>query len=72
MGTDAGGFPWTMNQAGELRLMVNAGMTPMQAIKAATIVAADLLDQEDHLGTIEPASLPTSSPCRVTRCRTLR
>jgi imidazolonepropionase-like amidohydrolase len=57
MGTDAGGFPWTMNQAGELKLMVNAGMTPMQALKAATVVAADLLDQEDNLGTIEPGKL---------------
>ena len=57
MGTDAGGFPWTMNQAGELKLMVNAGMTPLQAIKAATSVAADLLDQEESLGTIEPNKL---------------
>ncbi len=53
MGTDAGGFPWTMNQAGELKLMVNAGMSPMQALKAATMVAADLLDQEANLGSIE-------------------
>jgi imidazolonepropionase-like amidohydrolase len=53
MGTDAGGFPWTINQAGELKLMVNAGMPPMQAIKAATTVAADLLDQEANLGSIE-------------------
>jgi imidazolonepropionase-like amidohydrolase len=53
MGTDAGGFPWTMNQAGELKLMVNAGMSPMQALKAATTVAADLLDQEANLGSLE-------------------
>ena len=53
MGTDAGGFPWTLNQAGELRLMVEAGMTPMQALKAATIVAADLLDQTKDLGSLE-------------------
>ncbi|MDZ7289989.1 MAG: amidohydrolase family protein [candidate division KSB1 bacterium] len=57
MGTDAGGFPWTVNQAGELRLMVNAGMTPMQAIKAATIVAADLLDQEANIGSVEAGKL---------------
>ncbi|MDZ7344489.1 MAG: amidohydrolase family protein, partial [candidate division KSB1 bacterium] len=54
MGTDAGGFPWTINQAGELKLMVNAGMSPMQALKAATIVAAELLDQKANLGSIEP------------------
>ncbi len=53
MGTDAGGFPWTINQAGELKLMVNAGMSPLQALKAATMVAADLLDQEANLGSIE-------------------
>jgi imidazolonepropionase-like amidohydrolase len=53
MGTDAGGFPWTVNQAGELRLMVNAGLSPLQALKAATMVAADLLDQEANLGSLE-------------------
>ncbi len=53
MGTDAGGFPWTINQAGELKLMVNAGLSPLQAIKAATLVAADLLDQEANIGSIE-------------------
>jgi imidazolonepropionase-like amidohydrolase len=42
-----------MNQAGELKLMVNAGMSPMQALKAATTVAADLLDQEANLGSVE-------------------
>lgn len=57
MGTDAGGFPWTINQAGELKLMVAAGMTPMQALKAATIVAADLLDQQANLGSIEAGKL---------------
>jgi imidazolonepropionase-like amidohydrolase len=61
MGTDAGGFPWNgpeaVNQAGELRLMVNAGLSPMQAIKASTIVAADLLDQETNLGSIEAGKL---------------
>jgi imidazolonepropionase-like amidohydrolase len=53
MGTDAGGFPWTENQAGELKLMVNAGLSPMQALKAATMVAADLLDQEANIGSLE-------------------
>jgi len=53
MGTDAGGFPWTINQAGELKLMVNAGMSPIQALKAATMVAADLLDQEANIGSLE-------------------
>jgi imidazolonepropionase-like amidohydrolase len=43
-GTDAGGFPWTENEAKEFPLMVKGGMTPMQAIKAATSVAGALLD----------------------------
>jgi len=57
MGTDAGGFPWTENQAGELKLMVNAGLSPMQALKAATLVAADLLDQEANIGSVEIGKL---------------
>jgi imidazolonepropionase-like amidohydrolase len=43
-GTDAGGFPWTENEAKEFPLMVRGGMTPMQAIKSATSVAGALLD----------------------------
>ncbi len=53
-GTDVGGFAWTENQAREFAYMVDYGMTPMQAIQSATIVAADLLDQEKNLGAIEP------------------
>ncbi len=53
-GTDAGGYAWTENQAKELAYMVRYGMTPMQAIKSATSVAARLLDQEDSLGTVAP------------------
>jgi len=34
--------------------MVAAGMTPMDAIKAATVHTADLLDLSDELGTLEP------------------
>jgi imidazolonepropionase-like amidohydrolase len=53
-GTDAGGFAWTENQAKEFAYMVRYGMTPMQAIQAATTVAAALLDMSDDLGSIEP------------------
>jgi imidazolonepropionase-like amidohydrolase len=53
-GTDAGGFPWTENQAKEFSYMVRYGMTPMQAIRAATSVAARLLGQEDNLGSLAP------------------
>jgi imidazolonepropionase-like amidohydrolase len=52
-GTDVGGFPWTENEAQEFGYMVKYGMTPWQAIQSATITAAALLDQQDHLGAIE-------------------
>jgi len=52
-GTDVGGFPWTENQAKELGIMVRYGMTPAAAIRSATVVAADLLDQRRDLGTLE-------------------
>lgn len=40
----------------ELELLVDIGMTPMQAILAATRNNAEFL-QEEHLGTIEPGKL---------------
>jgi imidazolonepropionase-like amidohydrolase len=52
-GTDAGGFAWTENEAKEFAYMVRYGMTPMQAIQAATINAATLLDATSNIGTIE-------------------
>jgi len=51
-GTDAGGFDWKENQAKEFSYMVKWGMTPMQAIKSATTVAAELLDMKGRLGEI--------------------
>ncbi len=52
-GTDAGGYPWTENEAKEFTYMTRYGMTPLQAIQSATTVAAALLDQQDKLGAIE-------------------
>ena len=52
-GTDAGGYAWTENQAKEFAYMVRYGMTPLQAIQSATIVAADLLERPQDLGAIE-------------------
>jgi len=37
--------------------MVENGMTPMQAIHAATVAAADLIEKSETLGTIEPGKL---------------
>ena len=56
-GTDAGGFAWSDNQAKEFSYMVKYGMTPMQAIQSATVVAAALLDQQNSLGAIESGKL---------------
>ena len=53
-GTDAGGYAWTENQAKEFAYMVRYGMTPMQAIQSATVVAAELLERPNDLGAIEP------------------
>ena len=55
-GSDFGGFPAKIN-AGEPAALVRAGMTPMQAIHAATRVGAELLGWEDRLGTLEPGKL---------------
>ena len=53
-GTDAGGSPARHGFiARELELMVDAGMSPKQALESATSVAASLLDIQDQVGTIE-------------------
>jgi imidazolonepropionase-like amidohydrolase len=51
-GTDVGGFAWTEPIAREFSYMVQYGMTPMQALKAATSVAAELLGQQANLGSV--------------------
>jgi imidazolonepropionase-like amidohydrolase len=53
MGTDSGVTPHGQNLR-ELALMVEGGMTPMQAIEATTRSAAELMDLGDELGTIAP------------------
>jgi imidazolonepropionase-like amidohydrolase len=55
-GTDAGGHGHPAN-AGELLCLVGAGMTPMQALQAATGRAAECLGEEADLGTVEPGKL---------------
>ena len=51
-GTDVGGFPWTEPIAQEFPRMVEFGMTPMQAIQAATSRAAEMLGREGEIGVI--------------------
>ena len=55
-GTDSGVSPHGKN-AREFELMVAGGMTPMQAIQAATIEAAKLLKADDRLGSLEAGKL---------------
>jgi imidazolonepropionase-like amidohydrolase len=52
-GTDAGVSLHGRN-ADEFELMVKHGMTPAEAIAAATVSAADLLGLADEIGTLEP------------------
>ena len=52
-GTDAGGLDWKIDEAVEFPFMVKYGMTPVQAIQAATRNAADLLGMSDQVGSIE-------------------
>ena len=52
-GTDAGVFPHGEN-AKEFGYMVEAGMSPADAIRSATVNAALLLDQPTRLGAIAP------------------
>lgn len=52
-GTDAGVCPYGV-AARQFAFMVKYGMTPMQAIQAATTSAADLLGHSDVLGSIKP------------------
>ena len=51
-GTDAAVYPHGLN-AHEFGVMVKLGLTPLQAIQAATVNDADLLGWSDKVGTIE-------------------
>lgn len=54
LGTDAGGFDWKeVNQAKEFEYYVDYGMTPMQALRSGTVVAAELLGWSEKVGTVE-------------------
>lgn len=54
MGTDLGYDPEAGRNAKEMEIYVDLGMTPMEALKTATINAAEALWFEKDLGVIEP------------------
>ncbi len=55
-GTDSGTYPHGMN-ANQFAMMVKHGMTPIEAIRSATVVAAELLGWHDRVGAIQPGLL---------------
>jgi imidazolonepropionase-like amidohydrolase len=56
-GTDVGGFSWhepTEPEARDFTYLVRYGMTPMQAIRSATTVAARMLGEDATTGAVAP------------------
>ncbi|PYQ49214.1 MAG: amidohydrolase [Acidobacteria bacterium] len=55
-GTDVGGFPWTEPIAQEFKRMAEFGMSPADAIRAATVSPAEMLGMAGELGVIAPGA----------------
>jgi imidazolonepropionase-like amidohydrolase len=55
-GTDAPAIPHGQN-AKEIIALVDRGMTPMQALRAATVTSAELIEADDELGRLAPGYL---------------
>jgi len=55
-GTDMGGIEWTEPMALEFPFLVQFGLTPMQAIRAATSRAAEMLDEKGEIGVLAPGA----------------
>jgi imidazolonepropionase-like amidohydrolase len=55
-GTDVGGFPWTDPIAQEFKRMAEFGMSPADAIRAATASPAEMLGMAGELGVIAPGA----------------
>lgn len=77
-GTDAGGFAWSENPAQEFAYYVRYGMSPMQAIRTATMNAARLLGRDSQIGSVAVGKLadlvavegdPIADPTALTRAK---
>ena len=53
-GSDAGVMPH--ESGGQFAIMVKFGMTPIQAIRAATVNAAEALGQSGEVGVLKPGA----------------
>ena len=59
MGTDSGGWPHMPNMfhgvtaLREMELMAEAGMTPAEVLRSATVTPARMMGIEDLVGTVE-------------------
>ena len=62
VGTDATVYPHGRN-AGEFRLLVDLGMTPVNALKAGTSLDAELLGVADRTGSLETGKLADIVAC---------
>ena len=68
-GTDACIYPHGLN-ARQFPIMVERGMTPMEAIQAATSVAAKYMGWSDRVGSIEPGRYGDVIAVKATRLPT--
>jgi imidazolonepropionase-like amidohydrolase len=55
-GTDVGGFSWDQPIAQDFPYMVKFGMSPLEALRSATIRPAEMLDMTGQIGVIAPGS----------------
>jgi imidazolonepropionase-like amidohydrolase len=53
-GTDVGAFPWNEPIAREFEYLTKDGLSPMEAIQAATSKPAKMLDMEGEIGVVAP------------------
>ncbi|HEX5294387.1 MAG TPA: amidohydrolase family protein [Streptosporangiaceae bacterium] len=58
LGTDVGGFEWTrVSQAEEFAMMTALGMAPAEALRAGTLLAAELLGLAGTAGVLETGAV---------------